>query len=62
MLEIQLMRVMIPASWSREGFKVGFDIQENWESVGVLPNLSLDEYGTVQFAEKLLVTIDNNEY
>lgn len=62
MLEIQLMRVMIPASWSREGFKVGFDIQENWESVGVLPNLSLNEEGGVEYAEKLLVTIDNNEY
>jgi hypothetical protein len=61
-LEIKLMRRMITPLWNDEFFKVGFDLQESWESMGVLPNLPLDANGMAQKAEKLTVTIDKTEY
>ena len=36
--EIQLSRTLIPAQWDETGFTIGFDIQQSWNSVGVLPN------------------------
>ena len=38
--EIQLSRTLIPAQWDKTGFTIGFDIQQSWNSVGVLPNAS----------------------
>lgn len=38
--EIQLSRTLIPAQWDETGFTIGFDIQQSWNSVGVLPNAS----------------------
>ena len=43
-VEIQLLRELIPFSIANE-FKIGFDIQQNWSSVGVLPNANADETG-----------------
>lgn len=54
MMEIQFLRELIPASWGEE-FTVGFDIQQSWNSVGVLPNASDDELGNKVKAEKMLV-------
>ncbi|MBE6319733.1 MAG: hypothetical protein E7075_02085 [Bacteroidales bacterium] len=53
-MEIQFLRELIPASWGEE-FTVGFDIQQHWESVGVLPNAADDEIGNKVKAEKMRV-------
>ena len=53
-MEIQFLRELIPASWGEE-FTVGFDIQQSWESVGVLPNAADDEVGNKVKAEKMRV-------
>ena len=36
-IEIQLLRELIPAQWDENEFGIGFDIQQNWSSVGILP-------------------------
>lgn len=53
-MEIQFLRELIPAEWG-EAFTVGFDIQQSWNSVGVLPNAPDDEVGAKVKAEKMLV-------
>lgn len=54
--EIQLMWEMIPApnGWNEEGFTIGFDIQQEWNSVGILPIAADDENGVV-YGKKLAV-------
>lgn len=54
--EIQIMWEMIPApnGWSEEGFTIGFDIQQEWSSVGILPIAADDENGVV-YTKKLAV-------
>mgnify|MGYP003291981067 CR=1 FL=1 len=52
--EIQLTHSLIPATWGTE-FTVGFDIQQSWNSVGVLPNAPADETGTEVKAYKMSV-------
>ena len=37
-IEIQIVREYIPATWNESGFTIGFDIQQKWNSVGILPN------------------------
>lgn len=54
MMEIQFLRELIPASWG-EAFTIGFDIQQSWTSVGVLPNAPADEVGNEVKGEKMLV-------
>lgn len=49
---------MIPEFSFAETFGIGFDIQQNWTSVGVLPNADDDEAGNAVLADKLRVTID----
>ena len=50
-VEIQLRRQCIPANWHPDGFTIGVDIQQNWHSVGILPN-------GAGLANKLPVTFD----
>ena len=57
-VEIQLMRELIPGTWAADKFTVGFDIQQSWNSVGILPNAADAEDGSKVLAEKLEVTID----
>lgn len=57
-IEIQVLREMIPEFSFAETFGIGFDIQQNWTSVGVLPNADDDEAGNAVLADKLRVTID----
>jgi hypothetical protein len=52
-IEMQIVREHIPATWNDEGFTIGFDIQQEWNSVGMLPNAA-----TKGQAKKLAVTID----
>ena len=53
-MEIQFLRELIPATWG-DAFTVGFDIQQSWNSVGVLPNAADSETGEKVKAEKMLV-------
>lgn len=50
-VEIQLHRDSIPANWNNTQFSIGFDIQQNWNSVGILPNANSG------LAKKLVVKI-----
>lgn len=52
-IEMQVVREYIPATWNDEGFTIGFDIQQDWNSVGMLPNAAIKGQ-----AKKLAVTID----
>ena len=56
-IEIQLLWELIPANWA-DKFTVGFDVQQNWNSVGILPNAADAEDGTTVLAEKLEVTFN----
>lgn len=60
-IEIQLLRELIPspiAGWNADAFGIGFDIQQNWSSVGVLPIGEPDENNAAGWASKLQVRID----
>lgn len=57
--EIQVTREMIPNVTFADTFTMGFDIQSDWTSVGVLPNAPMDEQTNPNgLAKKLVVTID----
>lgn len=56
-IEIQIMRELIPATWA-ETFGIGFDIQQNWSSVGILPQGAAVD-GAMTKLPKLKVKIDN---
>ncbi len=56
-IEIQILRELIPYPFA-DTFYIGIDIQQNWSSVGVLPNADDDAVGNHVLASKLKVTID----
>lgn len=57
--EIQLLREAATCiTWNATTFGIGFDIQQNWNSVGILPNADADEVGSEVLAAKMKVTID----
>lgn len=60
-IEIQLVRDLIPAGntsgWADE-FGIGFDIQQNWSSVGFLPCASPTDDNLSGLANKMLVKIN----
>lgn len=56
--EIQILRELIPeCTWADE-FGIGFDIQQNWTSVGILPCVSPTDENPNGMAAKLKVKID----
>ena len=59
-VEIQLLRELIPADggWNENQFGIGFDIQQNWSSVGVLPIGVIGDDNATGHANKLKVNID----
>ena len=59
-IEMKLLRELIPtpAGWDEEAFGIGFDIQQYWSSVGVLPIGSPTEENPSGWASKLQVKID----
>ena len=57
-MEIQIEYGKLPIKLENT-FTVGFDIQQSWNSVGVLPNAADDEVGNMIPAEKMLVKINN---
>ena len=56
-IEIQLDYTLIPMPFDETTFTLGFDIQQSWTSVGVLPNAADDEFGLEVLAEKLRVYV-----
>ncbi len=57
--EIQILRELIPeCTWADE-FGIGFDIQQNWTSVGILPCVSPTDENPNGMAAKLKVKIAN---
>ena len=57
-VEIQLLKELIPAQWADQ-FSIGFDIQQNWTSCGILPNAADDaETAAAVLANKLVVKVD----
>ena len=58
LIEIQIDYRKLPVELENT-FTVGFDIQQSWNSVGVLPNAANDKAGNVVRAEKMLVKINN---
>ena len=60
-MEIQFLRGVIPASLGEE-FTIGFDIQQMWTDVGVLPNAADDPItGARVRANKLKVKVNTSE-
>ena len=56
--EIQLVRELIPATWSDTEFGIGFDVQQNWSSVGILPNAPVTDENPAGKAHKIQVKIN----
>jgi len=59
--EIKMMREMLPTAPLAFGatYKIGFDIQQDWNSVGILPNANDDEAtGSKVLANMLTVTTE----
>ena len=57
--EIQIDRTCIPATWNTSEFGIGFDIQQNWSSVGVLPCAEYTDENPNGKAAKMKVKIDH---
>jgi len=60
-IEIKINRSKIPATWNDSEFGIGFDILQNWNSVGILPLVSPTDENPTGFTNKLQVKIDNSE-
>ena len=56
--EIQILRELIPATWNETEIGIGFDIQQNWSSVGVLPIGVPTDENPAGWAKKMQVKID----
>ena len=58
-VELQMMRELIPslAGWNESEFGIGFDIQQAWESVGILPLVSPTDENPTGHTNKLQVKI-----
>jgi len=58
--EIEIMRELVPAEkgWSEEQIGLGFDIQQNWQSVGVLPAVKATDDNPNGLTAKLIVKIN----
>lgn len=54
--ELLFMREMYPMGKLADNFKIGVDIQQNWDSVGVLPNLECTDENPNGLAPMLKVT------
>ncbi len=56
-IEIQLLRELIPANWNMNEFGIGFDIDQNWSAVGVLPCANATDENPSGKAAKLKVKV-----
>lgn len=58
--EMEIMRELVPtqAGWNESEFGLGFDIQQNWSSVGILPCAAATDENPAGHAAKLTVKVD----
>ena len=58
--EIEIMRELVPtpAGWNENEFGIGFDIQQNWSSVGILPCASATDENPAGHAAKMKIKIN----
>ena len=54
--EFLIAREMFPLGKIADNFSIGFDIQQNWSSVGILPNAAVTDDNQGGLAESLKVT------
>lgn len=59
--EIQVTRALMTGVTFADTFGIGLDIQQNWSSVGILPNAAISEENPEGKAAKLKVTIHYTE-
>lgn len=61
-VELQMMRELIPTpagvAWNADAFTIGFDIQQAWENVGVLPLVAPTDDNTAGKCAKMEVRFD----
>jgi len=59
-VEIQMLRELVPTlvGWNENEFGIGFDIQQSWESVGILPLVSPTDENPTGHTVKLQVKIN----
>lgn len=57
-IEGRLVKQYIPWDKWTDQFSIGFDMQQNWESVGLLPQANTPDGELIGRAKKLLVTFD----
>lgn len=57
-IEGRLIKQYIPWDKWTDAFEIGFDIQQNWESAGLLPQANTPNGEQIGRAKKLLVTFD----
>ena len=55
--EIQIDRTYIPATWNSSEFGIGFDIQQMWSSVGILPRAESTDENPSGKAAKMKVKV-----
>ena len=58
--EIQIARDLIPTVWDEREFGIGVEIEQDWNSVGILPVLSPKDSNPQGVTHKLQVRIDNS--
>ena len=58
--EIQIIRELVPSNvgWNADEFGIGFDIQQNWSSAGVLPQVDPTEENPSGLAHKIQVVVN----
>jgi hypothetical protein len=59
-VELQMLRELVPTlvGWNADEFGIGFDIQQAWESVGILPLVSPTDDNPTGHTNKLQVKFD----
>ncbi|MBQ7631142.1 MAG: hypothetical protein IJS82_00050 [Paludibacteraceae bacterium] len=57
-IEGRLVQELIPFKFDANAFTIGFDIQQNWDNVGLLPQANTPNGELIGRAEKMLVTFD----
>lgn len=58
MVEGRILKELVPAVWSDEAFEIGFDIYQNFESVGLLPQNNRPDGDHIGRAYKMRVPFD----
>ena len=57
-IEGRLLIDLIPATFAADGFGIGFDLQQNWNNIGLLPQLNTPNGTNVGRTTMLFVTFD----